>query len=228
MQARRIDAPRQYVRAPMPLQQRIQRPVVIESDERKRVDAVLDHLLRDAYFGREIVVVRCEDHRVAARIGFALQRARRPRIQRVIERRHDGAQHVAAPAAQCARRAVRHVAQLLDRRVHALQRRRIDGCGQVERARDGGRGYAGEARDVARARPPDDGGFTVSADWFTPRRATDTRPHRAPASSVRPPAEHTRGAIDFKARPARRSASQDSGRLGVARLTHRLDIRHHM
>ena len=128
--ARCVDAPRQHVRPAVALEQRIERPVVIEPDERERVDAVLDHLLRHANLGRKVVVMCGKHDGEAARVGLALQRARRARVQRIVERRHDGADHVAALAAQRARRAVRHVAQLVDRRLHAQQRRGIDGAGK--------------------------------------------------------------------------------------------------
>ena len=53
-----VDAPREDVRAAMALEQRVERAVVVEADERECIDAMLDQLLRDADLGREVVVVR--------------------------------------------------------------------------------------------------------------------------------------------------------------------------
>jgi hypothetical protein len=150
--AGRIDAPGQYIRTAVAIEQRKQRRIVIEPHEHERVDAVLHHLLRDSHLGRQIVVMRGQHERIAARVGLALQRAGRAGVQRIVERRNDRADHVAATAAQRPRRAIGHVTQLLDRRAHARERRRIDGLRQVECARHRGRRYAGEARDVACAR----------------------------------------------------------------------------
>ncbi len=125
---------------------------MVEADEHERVDAVLHELLRDAHLGLQVVVMRREHERIAARVRFALQRARRAGVERVVEGRHDGADHVALAAAQRARGAVRNVAQLVDRGAHARERRRIDRIGQVQRARHRRRRDAGQPRDVARAR----------------------------------------------------------------------------
>ena len=79
-------------------------------------------------------------------------RARGARIERVVERRHDRADHPAAVAAQRAGRAVRHVAQLGDGIAHPPPGLGVDLVGRVEHARHGGGRYAGKPRDVLGAR----------------------------------------------------------------------------
>ena len=89
------------------------------------------------------------------RVEHALHRAGRARVQRVVERRHDRADHLAAAAAQRTRGAVRHVAKLGDRVAHEALRRLVDLLGRVEHARDGGRGDAGQPGDVLGAGAPE-------------------------------------------------------------------------
>jgi hypothetical protein len=151
-----VDTPGQHVRPRELVEEREELRIVVEADEDDRVDAALEKPRRDPHLGREIVVMRREDERIAALVEGALERARRPCVESVVEGRDDGAHRVGALRAESARRAVRHVAQLANRLLHARQRPGLEPGGKVEGARDGGGRDGGAARHVpeARSRPP--------------------------------------------------------------------------
>jgi hypothetical protein len=146
-----IDTPGEHIGPLEFVEQYEQFGVVIEPDEGEGLDIVLQQLRRDPHFGRQVVVMGGEHEGVAVRIEFGLQRARGARIERVVEGGHDGADHPAALAAQGACSAVRDVAQLLDRLAHPDQCVRIEPARQVEGARYGRRGHAGQPRHVLEA-----------------------------------------------------------------------------
>ena len=152
--AHRVDAPGEHVGPAVALQQREELRIVVDADEDIGVDAVVDHLLGDAQLGLQVVMVLGEHERVAGGGELGLQRARRPGIERVVERRHDRADQLAPGAAQGTRRAVRHIAQLGDGGADAALRVGIDLGRHVERPRHGRRRHAGEARHVLGAGPP--------------------------------------------------------------------------
>ena len=150
----RVDAPGQHVGPAVALEQGEEGRVVVQADEHERVDAVADQLLGDPHLGLEVVVVLGQHQGIALRVEHRLHRARGARIERVVERRHDRADHLAAVPAQRARRAVWDVAQLGDRLAHQVLRARVDLVGRVEDARHGRRRDPGEAGDVLRAATP--------------------------------------------------------------------------
>ena len=173
MLAHRIDAPGQHVGPAVVLQQREQRRIVVQADEHEGVDAAAQQLLGDAQLGAEVVVVLGQHQRVAVAVEHRLQRAGGARVERVVERRHDGADHAAACAAQRARRAVRHVAQLRHGVAHARPRLGVDLLGRVEHARHGGGRNAGEPRDVlgAGAMAGTEGDFVARSERSASRSA---------------------------------------------------------
>jgi hypothetical protein len=181
MPSRGIDAPGEHVRASVIVEQPEQRGIVVDAHERERVHAVANELLGDAHLRREVVVVRREHQRVAALVERALQRAGGAGVERVVERRHDRADHLRALAAQRPRRPVRHVAELVDRGANALERVRVELVGQVERARDRRRRHAGQPRHVLGARA----------------RGRLGGPHPLRQLRGAHGREHTRAAIDF-------------------------------
>jgi hypothetical protein len=152
MAPHRVDAPGEHVRPAVALEQREQCRVVVQPDEDEGVDPVADQLLGDAQLRLQVVVVLGKHERVALRVEHRLQRARRARVQRVVERGHDGSHHLAAMAAQCTRRAVRHVMQLAHRLVDQPAGLGVDLFRRVDGARDRGGRDAGETRHVLRIR----------------------------------------------------------------------------